>query len=47
MVRPGRITFGRDGKPFFIQGPHDNSAHIVSRLRRSAGPEDFEYLIAV
>ena len=43
----GAITFGRDGKPFFIQGPHDNSASIVSRLRRSVGPDDFEYLIAV
>src|SRR5664279_3811444 len=43
----GAITFGRDGKPFFIQGPHDNSAHIVSRLRRSVGPNNFEYLIAV
>ena len=41
------ITFGRDGKPFFIQGPRDNSAHIVSRLRPSVGPDKFEYLIAV
>ena len=43
----GAITFGRDGKPFFLQGPHDNSAHIVSTLRRSVGPDNFEYLIAV
>ena len=43
----GAITFGGDGKPFFIQGPHDNSAHIVSRLRPSVGPDKFEYLIAV
>ena len=42
----GAITFGRDGNPFFIQGPRDNSASIVRRLRRSVGP-DFEYLIAV
>jgi hypothetical protein len=43
----GAITFGRDGKPFFIQGPHDNTALVVSRLRRSVGPDNFEYLIAV
>ena len=43
----GAITFGRDGKPFFIfiQGPHDNPTSIVSRQRRSVGPDDFEYLI--
>ena len=40
------ITFGRDGKPHFIHGPHDNPTSIVSRLRRSVGPDDFEYLIA-
>ena len=43
----GAITFVRDGKPIFIQGPHDNTASIVSRLRRSVGPDNFEYLIAV
>ena len=43
----GAITFGRLGKPFFIQGPRDNSALVVSRLRRSVGQDNFEYLIAV
>ena len=41
------ITFGRDGKPFFIQGPRDNSALVVSQLRRTVGQDNFEYLIAV
>ena len=30
----------------FIHGPHDKPTSIVSRLRRSVGPDDFEYLIA-
>ncbi|MGZ8802920.1 MAG: hypothetical protein ACXWZL_10005, partial [Mycobacterium sp.] len=38
----GAIIFGRDGKPHFIHGPHDNPTSIVSRLRRSVGPDDFE-----
>jgi len=40
------ISFGRDGKPFFIQGPRDNAARVVSKLQRSVGPHNFEFLIA-
>jgi hypothetical protein len=40
------ISFGRDGKPFFIQGPRDNAARVVSKLQRSVGPDNFEFLIA-
>ena len=32
---PSAIGFGRDGKPFYIQGPYDNAARIMSTLERS------------
>jgi len=41
----GAITFGRNGRPYFIQGPHDNPP-ASSELLRSVGPDNFEYLIA-
>lgn len=31
------VEFGRDGKPFFIAGPHDDSAAVIRILERSAG----------
>jgi hypothetical protein len=38
------ITFGRDGKPAYIQGPHDNARRITKTLRRSVGDGNFDYL---
>jgi hypothetical protein len=43
---PSAIGFGRDGKPFFIQGPHDNPARIINTLERSAGRDNFQFLIS-
>ena len=31
------ITFGRDGVPLFIQGPHDDPAKVIRTLNRSVG----------
>ena len=42
---PGAIGFGRDGKPFYIQGPYDDAARIMSTLGRSAGHDNFHYLV--
>jgi hypothetical protein len=42
---PSAITFGRDGKPLFVQGPHDNAASILNTLQRSVGPNNFHYLV--
>jgi hypothetical protein len=42
---PSAITFGRDGKPLFVQGPHDNAASILNTLERSVGPNNFHYLV--
>ena len=41
---PSAIRFGRDGKPFFVQGPHDNATAILTTLERSVGPDNFHFL---
>ena len=38
------ITFGRNGKPTYIQGPHDDAGHVIKTLRRSVGKRNFDYL---
>ncbi len=37
---PEQFTFGRDGKPFYIQGPHESTAQaaaIMQRIRTAGG----------
>ncbi len=43
--RSGNVEFGKDGKPFFISGPHDNAEAIVRQLMRTAGEGNFNYLM--
>ena len=38
------VTFGCDGKPTYIQGPHDNAVNVIQTLRRSVGDGNFDYL---
>jgi hypothetical protein len=38
---PSAITFGRDGTPMFIQGPHDDPRKIIKTLERTAGRGKF------
>lgn len=33
------ITFGRDGKPLFVQGPHDNPRAVIRNLTDKVGEE--------
>jgi hypothetical protein len=42
---PSVIGFGREGKPFYIQGPHDNAAAVIKTLERSVGPGNFDFLV--
>ncbi len=42
---PSAISFGRDGKPFFIQGPRDNAARIMNTLHRPAGRDNYHFLV--
>jgi hypothetical protein len=36
---------GRDGKPFFVAGPHDNADHIMAKLTRKLGPDGFHFVL--
>jgi hypothetical protein len=38
------ITFGREGKPMYIEGPYDDTARILRTLRRSVGDGSFHYV---
>jgi hypothetical protein len=38
------LEFGRNGKPFFIAGPHDNVKQILRQLEKTAGPGNFDSL---
>jgi hypothetical protein len=40
------ITFGKDGKPFYVDGPDDNPNSVVRTLRKSVGEGNFDYLFS-
>jgi hypothetical protein len=44
---PSAITFGCNGKPTYIAGPHDNPDQIIRTLRRAVGRNGFSYTIGV
>jgi hypothetical protein len=39
------VTFGRDGKPFYINGPRDDTYGNMAKLRRTVGDGNFDYLV--
>jgi hypothetical protein len=47
---PVDFTFGKNGKPFYIDGPNDTPAikrRILKQLERRCGPGGYDYLITV
>ncbi len=40
-------TGGSNGKPFFVNGPHDDVDRILAQLRRVVGDGNFDYLISL
>jgi hypothetical protein len=44
LAEPYKLTFGKNGKPFFISGPNDNALRIVKQLEKTAGPGNFDYV---
>lgn len=38
---PGAITFGCDGKPYYISGPDDDPDHVLRTLSRTVGGRGF------
>ena len=47
LEEPYDLTFGKDGKPFFISGPNDNVTRIMRQLEKTAGPGNFDYLAMI
>jgi hypothetical protein len=45
LEEPYDLTFGKDGKPFFIAGPYDDAKLILQQLERTAGPGNYHHLI--
>jgi hypothetical protein len=43
---PGRIEFGKDGQPFYLNGPYDNPAAVLRTLERSVGAGNFQFSVA-
>lgn len=42
------FTFGKDGKPFYIQGPHDTHLRrdqILKTLKTRCGPGNYDYIV--
>ncbi len=42
-----KLTFGRQGKPYFIEGPYDNGTQIMQTLRQNVGEGNFDYLVGL
>lgn len=40
------ITFGRDGKPFYVQGVEDDPTRVLQILRRKLSDDEFDYALA-
>ncbi|MEU8252275.1 helix-turn-helix domain-containing protein [Nonomuraea sp. NPDC048916] len=38
------IRFGRDGRPFYTQGPHDDPGKVLRTLRRKLSDDEFDFL---
>ena len=45
LEEPYKLTFGKNGKPFFISGPHDDVRKIIKQLEQTAGQGNFDVLI--
>lgn len=41
------IEFGRDGKPLYVRGPHDDTRSILRQLEAAAGPGNYDYLLNI
>jgi len=39
------LEFGKDGKPFYIAGPDDDSEAIIETLRKNVGEDNFHFIV--
>ena len=42
---PSPIRFGRDGQPFYMDGPYDDPGFVLRTLKRSIGDGNFGYVV--
>ena len=47
LEEPYELTFGKDGKPFFVAGPYDNAPRILRQLEKTAGLGNFHYFMPI
>jgi hypothetical protein len=40
------IGFGREGLPFYFQGPHDDARKVLATLERTRGAGNYHYILA-
>lgn len=41
------IEFGKDGQPFFMSGPYDNTEQVIKTLEASVGAGNFHYVAGI
>lgn len=39
------VEFGRDGKPLFVSGPHDNMAFVLRKLGKTVGEGNYDFIV--
>ena len=44
---PSAITFGRDGKPYYVNGPHEDPQRVLTTLERTVGRGGFRYTVSL
>jgi hypothetical protein len=45
---PSAITFGKNGKPFYVSGPRDNPRKVIATLERTVGPPpNYDYVLVL
>jgi hypothetical protein len=42
---PSAIRFGRDGKPYYTEGPYDDARHVIRTLEASVGRGNFHFTV--
>jgi len=49
-VCPEKYTFGKEGKPFYINGPNETSSQsqkIIKQLEKQCGAGNYDYMLGM
>ncbi|TVR19781.1 MAG: hypothetical protein EA387_12740 [Nitriliruptor sp.] len=47
LTEPCAIGFGRDGKPYYVQGLSDDPDRVLRTLHRTVGQDNYHFLVGV